>query len=173
MVDNLADNLTIILEWRRTSLFFCGKVRKMKEVTNLMINEFALREKGTDFMGYSLQREGETYTFHHLIVPRRECAKKGHGHGYFRWNGAIIFSNSHNYLHKIEQYDYDTFLAITSEMIDMNVQGRLTKENLLEIRRLLMDFEERYQGKLSKKGRPIIKDSYTKRLTLEQIEKRF
>ena len=37
----------------------------MKTVTNLMINEFKLRELGMDMMGYKVVRDNE-YTFHHL-----------------------------------------------------------------------------------------------------------
>ena len=142
-----------------------------KYVTNLMINEFKLRELGTDFMGYSLQENKETYTFHHLIVPRRNCASEGLGDGYQRWNGAIIFRNPHDYLHIVERYDYDRFLALTSEMIDENVKGYIDPVNLRHIDDILSGFEREYSGCRTKKGRPLIKEEYTRRLTLEKFKK--
>ena len=39
----------------------------MRQVIKLMINEFAIKEKGIDFMGYVLQ-EKDIYTFHHSII---------------------------------------------------------------------------------------------------------
>ena len=74
----------------------------MKEITKSMIKEFKLRELEFDFMGYKLQK-GDIYTFHHLIVPNRE------GGPYERWNGAILFSTPHQYLHLIESKDNDRF----------------------------------------------------------------
>ena len=140
-----------------------------KHVTNLMINEFKLLELGTDFMGYTLQK-GDFYSFHHLIVPRRNCAKLHIPHdGYIRSNGAILFGNSsHPYLHVIEKYDYDRFLALSSEMIDENIKGRIDMENLLAIHDILQGFEREYCGSYTKKGKPIIKEEYTRRLILKK-----
>lgn len=135
-----------------------------KYVTNLMINEFKLKELGTDFMGYDLQREGDSYTFHHLIVPRRLCKQQGLGDGYIRENGAIIFRSPHDFLHIIERYDYERFLAISSEMIDMNVKGRIDIANLKEIDDILRGFEREYSGCRTKKGYPLVKEEYTRRL---------
>mgnify|MGYP003290895267 CR=1 FL=1 len=81
----------------------------MKQVTQLMINEFKIKQLGYDFMGYNLQK-GDIYTFHHLIVPNRN------GGPYARWNGAILFSTPHQYLHVIEAKDYDMFCYLTSEV---------------------------------------------------------
>ena len=99
----------------------------MKEVTIKMINEFKIKELGYDFMGYSLEK-GDIWTFHHLIIPNRN------GGPYERWNGAILAGKtSHPYLHLIEIYDYDTFVYLTSEMIDMNLKGFLDPINLMYI----------------------------------------
>ena len=129
----------------------------MKEVTKLMINEFKLKELGHDFMGYSLQK-GDIYTFHHLIVPNRQ------GGPYARWNGAILYSTPHQYLHAIEATDYKYFGYLTSEMIDMNQKGFIDTDNILEINNILCEFEHKYQNRRSKKGKRLIKDTYLNRI---------
>ena len=80
----------------------------MKTITKLMVNEFKIMKLGMDFMGYKVDRK-ESLSFHHLIIPHRECKGAGLGDGYFRWNGAILTqdssfkgSDSHDYLHIIE-----------------------------------------------------------------------
>lgn len=128
----------------------------MKEVTKLMINEFKLKELGHDFMGYSLQK-GDIYTFHHLIVPNRQ------GGPYARWNGAILYSTPHQYLHVIEATDYRYFGYLTSEMIDMNHKGFIDIDNILEINDILCEFEYKYRNRRTKKGKRLIKDTYLNR----------
>lgn len=122
-----------------------------------MINEFKLKELGYDFMGYSLQK-GDIYTFHHLIVPNRQ------GGPYARWNGAILYSTPHQYLHVIEATDYKYFGYLTSEMIDMNQKGFIDTDNILEINNILCEFEHKYQNRRSKKGKRLIKDTYLNRI---------
>lgn len=130
-----------------------------KEVTKLMINEFKIKQIGHDFMGYSLQR-GDIYTFHHLIIPNRN------GGPYARWNGAVLCGKtSHPYLHLIEAKDYDMFCYLTSEMIDMNVKGYLDWENLRRINDILTLFEKEHCSDRNKKGKVLIKEEYTKRVT--------
>lgn len=129
----------------------------MKEVTKLMINEFKLKELGMDFMGFQLQK-GDIYTFHHLIVPNRN------GGPYARWNGAILFSTPHQYLHVIENYDYDRFCYISSELIDENIKGYIDMENIRNIHEVLCEFEREYSGKRTKKGKLLIKEEYTRRI---------
>lgn len=129
----------------------------MKEVTKLMIDEFKLRELGYDFMGYHLQK-GDIYTFHHLIVPNR------HGGKIERWNGAILFSTPHQYLHVIENKDYDMFCYITSEMIDMNIKGFLDSCNIRNIHEVLSQFEREHSGERTRKGKILIKEEYIRRM---------
>ena len=129
----------------------------MKEVTKLLINDFKIKELGYDFMGYSLQK-GDIYTFHHLIVPNRQ------GGPYARWNGAILYSTPHQYLHAIEATDYKYFGYLTSEMIDMNQKGFIDTDNILEINNILCEFEHKYQNRRSKKGKRLIKDTYLNRI---------
>lgn len=129
----------------------------MREVTRLMIDEFKIKELGYDFMGYHLNK-GDIYTFHHLIVPNRN------GGPYARWNGAILFSTPHQYLHVIENKDYDMFAYLTSEMIDMNIKGYLDMQNLRNINDVLCQFEREHCSDRSKKGKILIKEEYTRRL---------
>lgn len=122
-----------------------------------MINEFKIQELGHDFMGYSLQK-GDIYTFHHLIVPNRN------GGPYARWNGAILFSTPHQYLHTIENVDDKYFYYLTSEMVDMNIKGFLDERNIDAIHDILCEFEHKYGNQHSKKGRRLIKPEYLHRV---------
>jgi hypothetical protein len=125
----------------------------MKHITQLMVNEFKIKEVGCDFMGYKLQKE-DSLTFHHLIIPRRN------GGQITRQNGAIIQRMPHDYLHLIERICYDTFCYITSEMIDMNIKGFLDPENLAQIDLLLQQFEAEHEHDTTKKGKQLIKREY-------------
>lgn len=105
----------------------------MKEITKQMIKDFRITKLGYDFMGYNVNKNA-SLSFHHLIIPHRDCKMRGLGEGYLYWNGAILKQNtSHDYLHLIESKDYDIFLAITSEMIDENIKGYLDISNLKQI----------------------------------------
>lgn len=135
----------------------------MRTITIQMINDFKLKKLKYDFAGYTFDRTNQL-SFHHLIIPKREC-KRLHipSEGYIYQNGAILRQNtSHDYLHTIENYDYDRFLAITSELIDENILGELSIENLRRIRDILISFEREYSNKRTKNGNLIIKESYVK-----------
>lgn len=145
----------------------------MKYVTKLMVNEFKIRNLKMDFMGYEVERK-DSLSFHHLIVPHRDCKELGLGEGYLRWNGAILTqnngykgSNSHDYLHIIEEYDPEIFYLITSEMIDENIKGRLDRDNLLRIKALLEYFEREYSNKRTKNGNLIVKEEYVLKRVLK------
>ncbi len=139
----------------------------MKSVTEEMIRQYKIMKLGYDFMGYEVSQK-KYLSFHHLIIPRRNCTRLGLGDGYYKWNGAILVQEtSHEYLHIIENKDYDMFLAITSEMIDENVKGRIDKDNLLKIRDILLQFEKEHINDKTRKGKKIIKEDYlTRRLKL-------
>lgn len=129
-----------------------------------MIKRFALKSLKYDFMAYPFNDEKEL-SFHHLIIPKRLSEKAGIGDGYVMWNGAILVQNTaHNYLHIIEQYDRDMFLAITNEMIEENKKGYIDIENLKRIDDILKQFEKEYWNVRTRKGLYIIKEQYTKRL---------
>lgn len=126
----------------------------MKYVTHLMVNEFKMKQLKFDFMGYDFKKVDDL-SYHHLIIPKRN------GGLITRENGAILKRDtSHDYLHIIERFDYDMFLAITSEMIDENIKGYLDVENLKKIKDILLCFEREYSGKTTKKGKEIIKPQY-------------
>ena len=115
-------------------------------------------------MGYSLQKN-DIYTFHHLIVPHRECKSKGLGEGYLKWNGAILCgSTSHPYLHLIESKDYELFLYLTSELIDINLKNYVDSENIKKIDSSLRSFEREHCSDKTKKGKILIKPEYVNRI---------
>ena len=135
----------------------------MKEITKLMIKKYELMKLGYDFMGYDIINKNNL-SFHHLIIPHRDCRAMGLGEGYLEWNGAILNQNtSHDYLHLIEAKDYDMFLAITSELIDENVKGHLDIDNLRRIHDILECFEREHSNDRSKKGKVLIKQEYMRR----------
>lgn len=41
-----------------------------------MVKEYELKKLGYDFMGYTFNNRNEL-SFHHLIIPKRDCKKKG------------------------------------------------------------------------------------------------
>ena len=136
----------------------------MRETTKLMIKKFMLTKLKYDFMGYEFSKKIDL-SFHHLIVPHKNCKELGLGEGYFDWNCSILNKNSsHPYLHLIGDYDYDIFSAITNEMINENLQGYIDMSNLRKINDILNVFERDYGDIKNKKGYPIIKKEYTKRL---------
>lgn len=135
----------------------------MKQVTKLMIKEFNIKKLGYDFMGFRLNK-GDIATFHHLIVPHRHCKEKGLGEGYIRQNGAILFTTSHEYLHRIEIADEEIFNLITSEMIDENIKARLDIYNLKKIEELLRYFERERGNDRLKNGKRLIKQEYYNRI---------
>ena len=132
----------------------------MKNITEQMIKDFKIMKLGFDFMGYKVDKK-QSLSFHHLIIPHRESKNYGIGDGYLYWNGAILRQNtSHDYLHIIEAKDYDLFLAITSEMIDENIKGKIDVDNLKRIRDLLLYFEREHDHDISKKGKLLIKREF-------------
>lgn len=125
-----------------------------------MIKQYRLKKLGYDFMGYTFNNTNEL-SFHHLIVPKKDCKRAGLGDGYLYWNGAILKqSTSHDYLHLIQRIDEDLFKAITDEMIDENVKGKLDIINLKRIREALLYFEKEHQFDRDKKGRVLVKREY-------------
>lgn len=127
----------------------------MKEITITMINLFEIEE--VDFMGYSINKS--TLSYHHLIVPRRLGGPETID------NGAILNRlTSHPYLHIIENRDPEIFFLVTSEMVDENIKRKIDLENLRKINDLLNTFEREFCSSLTRKGKPLIKEEYTKRL---------
>ena len=133
----------------------------MREIVKTMIADYKLYRLGYDFMGYEIGKHREDLSFHHLIVPKRECKAKGLGEGYLRWNGAILMqSTSHDYLHKIEQVDREIFERITLHITQQNLMGKLDPEELLKIRCYLCYFEKEYRDARLSHGKKLIKQEY-------------
>ena len=102
----------------------------MKAITRDMIHIYNIQKLGYDFMGYTFQKTNEL-SFHHLVIPKRDCKKQGLGEGYLWWNGAILNQcSSHDYLHLIERLDREIFLLITNVMIEENKNMKLDIESL-------------------------------------------
>lgn len=141
---------------RRGNLGYAERVLGLKEVTKLLINDFKIKELGHDFMGYSLQK-GDIYTFHHLLVPNRQ------GGPYAYWNGVVLFSTPHQYLHAIEAIEHKYFEYLTSEMQDMKVKGYLDDANLREIEAILSEFEWKYKNHYTKKRKKVLRPEYLHR----------
>ena len=128
-----------------------------------MTRQFKLMKLGYDFMGYNITKKKDL-SFHHLIIPHRLCKEFHIGEGYLFWNGAILNqATSHDYLHLIEAKDFDRFLAITSEMIDENIKGRLDVDNIRRIHDVLSCFEREHDTDRGKKGKLLIKREYKNR----------
>jgi len=127
----------------------------LKHITKLMINEFKIKKLGYDFMGYSLQK-GDSYTFHH-IIPKRKGGK------YTRENGAILFTTSHEYLHKIELYEISLYDYIQQELLDINHKGNVDTINVKRIQDILKYFEDRYKNFSNSNHKKLIKETYLKR----------
>lgn len=143
----------------------------MKPVTSEMIKTYKIKKLRYDFMGYTVHNVNQL-SFHHLIIPRRDCHKKGYGDGYYTWNGAILVRDTaHDYLHTIERIDRDRFLAITKYMIEENQLGKLDINELRLIRDVLLSFEKEYsdeviKGKNGKIKRLIKRDYLQDRIVL-------
>lgn len=131
----------------------------MREVTKEMVKEYGILKMKCDFMGYIFNRS-EELSFHHLIVPKKECKHLEHK-GFEKWNGAILVQDTaHEYLHRIQCYDQDMFFAITMLMIEENLNGKIDLEHLRKIHDILTLFEKEYLGKQTNSGNEIIKDKY-------------
>ena len=139
----------------------------MREITKEMIKLYNIKKLGYDFMGYTFRNINEL-SFHHLIVPHRDCERKGLGDGYLLWNGAILKQEtSHEYLHTIELYDRELFLRITKYMIQENENMKIDIDNLKRIRELLLYFEAEHLNDTNKKCKKLIKRKYlTDRISL-------
>ena len=130
----------------------------------LMIKKYCLLELKYDFMGYGFENKKEL-SYHHLIIPQSLTSPCGFGKGIYEWNGTILTKNtSHAYLHLIELYDYDRYLAITSELLDELFKGYIDNENLYYINDILDSFEKEFQDVKNYKGKCIVKEEYKRRL---------
>ena len=137
----------------------------MRDVTIEMIKIYNLKKLKYDFMGYEFKNPKEL-SFHHLIIPKKDCKDLGFGSGYLFWNGAILVQKtSHDYLHIVERIDRDRFNYITSQMIIENVNKQIIYDCLKKISDCLDGFEREYSGLHTQKNKNLlIKEEYTRRL---------
>ena len=139
----------------------------MKELTKDMIEIYNLEALGHDFMGYTFKNPKQL-SFHHLIISRKDSQKEGIGDGYVWWNGAILVRDTaHDYLHRIQEFDRDTFLRISDQMVLENVNKKITRETLLQIREYLLAFEAKHEDDTYENGKKLIKKEFvTNRIPL-------
>lgn len=137
----------------------------MRDSTKNLIRKYALMRLKFDFMGYDFDEISEL-SFHHILIPRNVSPSFGLERGYVECNGVILKkSESHEYLHVIEKYDFDRFCDLTSEMLDEKIKGYLALENLEAIDDILEGFERDFAGVYFEGSkREIIKPSYTNRI---------
>lgn len=121
----------------------------MSDILKLMIKIWNVNT--TDWLGYD---NLEQYSFHHLT-------KKCDGGKKIISNGAILHQSSHSYLHTIEYYDLDKYIFLNKILKKVNEQKSFTtKEQLEQIRYVLLEFQNEYEGKKSSREKDIIKKEY-------------
>ena len=135
----------------------------MRDSTKLLIDHYELQRLRYDFMGYEFNKLRDL-SFHYLVIPRCEAPNMGLDRGYFYWNGVILTRDvAHTYLHIIEEYDYELFLEITSEMLDEKIKGYIDINNISRINDMLNYFEDKNIDEL-RNGKPLIREKYMKRV---------
>ena len=121
----------------------------MSDILRIMIKIWNVDT--TDWLGYN---NLERYSFHHL-------QKKSDGGKKIISNGAVLHQSSHTYLHTIEHYDLDKYIYLNKILKDVNNQKMMTtKEQLEQIRYVLLEFQNEYEGKKSSRDKDIIKKEY-------------
>lgn len=121
----------------------------MSDILRVMIKIWDVNTM--DWLGYD---NLERYSFHHLI-------KKSDGGKKIIDNGAVLHQSSHSYLHTIEYYDLDKYIFLNNILKKVNEQKMFTtKEQLEQIRYVLKEFQNEYEGKKSLREKDIIKKEY-------------
>ena len=104
-----------------------------------------------DWLGYD---NLERYSFHHI-------QKKCKGGERIIKNGAVLHISSHSYLHTIENFDPDKYIFLNTILKAINEQKCMPSiRQLKEIKLVLLEFQNEYEGKLSSRDKPIIKKEY-------------
>lgn len=121
----------------------------MSDILRVMIKIWDVNTM--DWLGYD---NLERYSFHHLT-------KKCDGGEKIISNGAVLHQSSHSYLHTIEYYDLDKYIFLNNILKKVNEQKYFTtKEQLEQIRYVLKEFQNEYEGKKSLREKDIIKKEY-------------
>ena len=128
----------------------------MGSIANKLFNDFELYKLGYDFMGYYFDDRKEL-SYHH-IKTKQQRGKTTYE------NGALLNRNtSHNYIHTIEEYEFDLFVELSNILKDEHACGSITKQHLQEIRTILEFFEHKYNNQCTKRGNLIIHEDYIRR----------
>lgn len=123
----------------------------MKSITNLMINEWKM--KNICWMGYKVSKDNP-YTFHHL-------KKREHGGKEEIKNGAILTDIAHRLLNIVESRDIELYEYINNVLKQINEQGFAPLERqLLAIDYILRIFEEKYGKERTKSGKILLRKEY-------------
>lgn len=119
------------------------------------------RTRHYDFMGYTFRTINDL-SYHHII-------KRVDGGPKIIENGALLVRDtSHQYLHIIEEREYDMYVYINEILKIINNQQRPpTKEQLIKIREVLLEFEAYHLKDKNSDGKQLIKQRYlTRRIDL-------
>lgn len=128
----------------------------MKRLTADMIKIWNMTNM--DWMGYKLCKENQP-TFHHIV---KECD----GGKRILDNGAIIGKENHTYLHIVEDRDLEMYIYLSNILKSINDQRYMpSKRQLLAIDAILRQFEREHCSDRTSKGKVLIKECYTKRIT--------
>lgn len=109
-----------------------------------------------DFMGYTFDSIKDL-SYHHI-------QKASDGGLKTLDNGALLVKDTaHPYLHIIEDRDYDMYIYINNILKEINnQQGHPTKEQLMAIRNILLQFEREHQDDVTSKGKHLIRKQFIK-----------
>lgn len=115
------------------------------------------RIKHYDFMGYTFRTVNDL-SYHHII-------KRCDGGPKTIENGALLVSDtSHPYLHIIEDREYDMYAFINDILRKINdQQSPPTKEQLIMIRNILLEFEAEHSKDVTSSGKLLIRRKYIDR----------
>lgn len=124
----------------------------MKQITRDMVKIYRTRK--IDWMGYKLNTINDL-SYHHIW-------KKEDGGPFTYDNGALLRADTaHEYLHIIETKDLDMYIYINKVLKMINSQQcQPTKEQLLSIREVLLQFEREHCSDTNSKGKSLIRTRY-------------
>ena len=97
-------------------------------------------------------------TFHHV---EKACEK---GKRNLK-NGALLTNTAHEYLHIIENLDYDRYVVINKLFTLINLSGEKPSEEIRNtINDLLNEFYENHKYDKNRKGKKILSGNYHNRI---------
>lgn len=126
----------------------------MAKLTKIMIEIWKMQN--IDWMGYFVD-DPRKFTYHHI--------EKKENNGKTTIDNGAILGTSHPYLHLIESKDLELYVYLNNILKNINSQRQMpTKQQLLAIDSCLRQFEREYSGKVTQKGKILIKEEYTRRI---------